>query len=61
MNYGRKYLWPVAAMKGPVTWLMFIILLTVLGVFWFVSGFYMVKPAEEGVLACDLRSFYSAC
>ncbi len=49
MKYGRKYL-AGGGDEGYSNLLMFIILLTVLGVFWFVSGFYMVKPAEEGVL-----------
>ena len=49
MKYGRKY-FAGGGDEGSSNLLMFIILLTVLGVFWFVSGFYMVKPAEEGVL-----------
>lgn len=50
LKFGRKYFKNDAGSGSSNNLFLFAILFGVLLLFWFVSGFYIVKPAEEGVL-----------
>lgn len=50
LKFGRKYFNNESGSGASNNLFLFAILFAVLLLFWFVSGFYIVKPAEEGVL-----------
>ena len=50
MKYGKKYFKNGSVSGGKSNGFVFGLLLAALFLFWLISGFYMVKPAEEGVL-----------
>lgn len=50
MKYSRQYFGNGPGSESSANSTALALLLGVLGLFWFVSGFYVIKPAEEGVL-----------
>ena len=50
LKYGRQYFGNGSSSSSSGNTTALALLLGVLAIFWFVSGFYVIKPAEEGVL-----------